>query len=136
MKQIDLPDNSIDVVVFKSVLGALGNSADQEKALSEIYRVLKKNGTLLFAENLKASSFHQFLRDKFVKWGKRWRYITKSEMQVWGKQYTSQQTMCTGVFALFGRNERQRNALAVLDTVITPITPKKWRYIIFGVFKK
>ena len=67
-------DNSYDVVVFKSVIGALGNIQDQVKALNEIYRILKPGGVLLFAENTRSSKVHQFARKKFTDWGHRWHY--------------------------------------------------------------
>ena len=136
MKSIDLPDESVDIVVFKSVLGALGNADDQEKALSEIYRVLKKEGKFLFAENLEGTKLHQFLRKKFVSWGGRWRYITRKEMTGWNDQYQRIQTKAHGVTALFGRSEKQRRLLGGLDGALTPITPKNWRYILFGVCQK
>lgn len=75
MKHIELPDCSQDVIVFKSVIGALGNKEDQKKALNEIYRVLKPGGIFLFAENMEGSFVHKFLRKRFVSWGERWCYI-------------------------------------------------------------
>jgi ubiquinone/menaquinone biosynthesis C-methylase UbiE len=135
-KAIELETASVDVVLFKSVIGALGNANDQKQAFDEIYRVLKPNGILLFAENLEGSRLHTFLRKKFVKWGERWRYITESEMVSWNSKYTAHSTKSHGVIALFGRSEKQRRFLAHIDTVLSPITPRKWRYILFGVFKK
>ena len=35
---INLPDNSIDIVVFKSLIGALGCVDNQRRAIEEIYR--------------------------------------------------------------------------------------------------
>lgn len=136
MKSIPFEDATIDVIVFKSVIGALGNASDQEQAMNEIYRVLKPGGTFLFAENLKGSAFHQWLRKKFVRWGERWRYISEKEMKKWGKAYQTQFTRSYGVVALFGRTEKQRRFLAYFDTILSPLTPKKWRYVLFGVFKK
>ncbi len=136
MKSIDIPNESIDVVVFKSVLGALGNAEDQEKAMQEIYRVLKKDGVFIFAENLEGSKLHQFLRKKFVKWGERWRYVKMKEMKDWNNPYKAVYFKSFGVISLFGRSENQRKFLSSIDRIITPITPKKWRYILFGVLKK
>jgi ubiquinone/menaquinone biosynthesis C-methylase UbiE len=136
MKAIALEDASVDVVVFKSVIGALGNEADQKQAISEIYRVLKKGGVFLFAENLEGSKLHQYLRKKFVSWGERWRYIDRAEIQNWANDFSTRKTKAHGVISLFGRSEKQRSFLAGIDTVLTPITPKKWRYILYGVFKK
>lgn len=136
MKAINLPDESVDIVVFKSVIGALGNEEDQKKAVAEIYRVLKKDGIFLFAENLTGSKIHRYLRKKFVKWGERWRYITANEMALWGSQFKHKTTKSYGVIALFGRSEKQRTLLSRFDRLLTPITPSKWRYILFGVYKK
>ena len=41
-----------------------------------------------------------------------------------------------GTVSLFGRNEKQRSFLAFFDTILTPITPKKWRYILYAICKK
>src|SRR5262249_26960153 len=73
-----------DVVLFKSVLGAigrLGGRQSQAQAISEMYKALKPGGELFFAENLIGSPLHQFCRKKFVKWGNAWRYISVEEMQ-------------------------------------------------------
>lgn len=136
MKAIDLPNESVDVVVFKSVIGALGNIEDQQIALKEIYRVLKPGGTFLFAENLEGSKLHSYLRKKFVSWGERWQYVTQKEMIQWNDSFTDVKTKAQGVIGLFGRSETQRKFLAGIDSILTPITPKKWRYILFGVLKK
>ena len=136
VKEIDLADESVNVVVFKSVIGALGNKPDQENALKEIFRVLKPDGYFLFAENLEGSKLHQYLRKKFVGWGERWQYITNSDMVNWNAPYKSIITKPIGVLGLFGRSEKQRKFLAGFDRVLSPITPKKWRYILFGVLKK
>ena len=45
---IPFPDNSFDLVTFKSVMGALRCYKNQEKMISEIYRVLKPVGERLF----------------------------------------------------------------------------------------
>lgn len=136
MKSIDLEDASVDVVVFKSVIGALGNDADQKTALKEIHRVLKPGGTFLFAENLEGSKVHQYLRKKFVSWGERWRYVTVKEMKEWNDGFSQIETKSHGVVGLFGRSEKQRRFLSGIDKLITPVTPKKWRYILFGALKK
>jgi hypothetical protein len=76
------------------------------------------------------------LRKNFVSWGQRWRYITAKEMSDWGNRFQTRSTKSYGVIALFGRSEKQRKFLAHLDCFLTPITPSKWRYILFDVFKK
>ena len=136
MKSIDFPDDTFDIVVFKSVIGALGNKEDQTKAIKEISRVLKPGGSFLFAENAKGSQLHSFLRKRFIKWGDRWRYIPKDELEEWKKEFSSGTHSSYGFHGLFGRSERQRRILGSLDKISTPLTPKSWRYIHFGVFVK
>ena len=63
---IQHPDNSFDVVMFKSVIGALSTKERQLKALAEIHRVLRPGGVLLFAENLGGSRLHRWMRKRFV----------------------------------------------------------------------
>ena len=71
---IDLADlskflpNSFDLVVFKSVLGALSHKEKQQKAFEEMKRVLKPGGAILFAENSKGSKLHSVFRKNFIKW--------------------------------------------------------------------
>jgi ubiquinone/menaquinone biosynthesis C-methylase UbiE len=136
MREIDFPSDSFDIVVFKSVIGALGDKDAQDDAIKEIHRVLRKDGAFLFAENAKGSSFHDYLRRKFVKWGERWRYINKYDIKQWRKLFSKSFVKSYGSLALFGRSEKQRSTLASADKLISPLTPKNWRYIYFGVFIK
>lgn len=136
MRNIDFEDGSFDVVVFKSVIGALGNKEDQDEAIKEINRVLKKGGAFLFAENALGSRFHRYLRKKFVGWGERWRYITRQDLQDWQSNFSSAKTEAFGFSALFGRSEKQRSFLGGVDKAFNPLTPKGWRYIYFGVMVK
>lgn len=76
---LDFPSNTFDVVMFKSVIGALGEKQLQQQAISEIRRVLKPGGVLFFAENLVSSPLHGWLRKKFINWAGYWRYITIQE---------------------------------------------------------
>ena len=136
MKAIDFEDNSFDLVVFKSVIGALGNKEDQLKAIKEISRVLKPGGKFLFAENAEGSRLHTYLRKRFIKWGEGWRYIPYKELEEWKKEFSSGEYAHYGFHALFGRSERQRRILSVWDATSNWMTPKKWRYIHFGAFVK
>ncbi len=77
---LNFPDNKFDIVIFKSVLGALQSADRQNQAIKEIFRVLKVGGELWLAENLKASSLHQYLRSKYVRWSNEWRYIEAAEL--------------------------------------------------------
>ena len=136
MRELEFEDETFDVVVFKSVLGALSFYEDQDKAMKEMHRVLKKDGALLFAENTRATNLHSFVRRKFVKWSEGWRYTLDVDFENWKKLFSNSVSKKIGFIALFGRSEKQRNILASLDYFFRPATPKKWRYIYLGVFKK
>jgi ubiquinone/menaquinone biosynthesis C-methylase UbiE len=136
MRTLDFPDETFDIVVFKSVIGALDSYDDSMKSLSDIQRVLKKGGAFLFAENSTASSLHKFFRKRFVKWQAKWRYVPDSEFEVWKNGYSAAFSDKKGFIALFGRTEWQRKFLGYLDVIFSAIVPRSWRYIYFGVFIK
>lgn len=136
MRTIPFYDSEFDVVAFKSVLGALNIFEEQNQTMNEIYRVLKKDGALVFAENTKASSLHQWMRKKFAKWQSPWRYSNDSEFKNWSALYKRSFLAKRGFSALFGRSEGQRNFLGLIDSGIGIIIPKKWKYILFGVLIK
>jgi ubiquinone/menaquinone biosynthesis C-methylase UbiE len=77
---LDLPDNSFDIVIFKSMLGALQTYEKQVTAMHEIYRVLKPGGVLLFAENIRSTILHMTARKLFAHYGKTWRYMHLREL--------------------------------------------------------
>jgi len=136
---LDMPNMSVDVVCFKSILGGIGrddNFAAQEKTMAEIWRVLKPGGWLFFAENLSASSLHQFLRRRFVSWGAAWRYVHHHELPILLKNFDDVEYDTWGFTAAFGRTEKQRQLLATLDLFLSPITAKSARYIAFGHARK
>jgi len=129
-----------DVVLFKSMLGAVGKfggRAGQAQAIKEMHKALKPGGELFFAENLVGSPLHQFLRRKFVRWGTSWRYVSVAEMEEFLSPFTKVQYRTLGFAGAFGRSELQRNVLAVFDTkALNYAIPERWRYIIVGVAKK
>jgi SAM-dependent methyltransferase len=138
---IHIPYTSrFDVVLFKSILGAIGRSGDkrlQSQAVREMHRSLKPGGELFFAENLVGCPAHRFFRRKFVEWGTTWRYVSIAEMQEFLSPFSSVHYKTVGFTAAFGRSELQRNALAVLDRAIVDyLVPETWRYIVVGVAKK
>jgi SAM-dependent methyltransferase len=134
----DIPyTEKFDVIVFKSMLGGIAAKESQAKAIREMHRALKKGGELFFAENLTASPAHQFLRRRFVKWGRVWRYVSIAEMQEFLSPFSSVSTRTLGFAGTFGRSEKQRNALGIFDRlVLNRLTPSRWRYILLGVAKK
>lgn len=129
-------DESFDLVIFKSIIGDLKSKSNQEKALKEAYRVLKPGGTLLFAENLKATKTHQFAREKFTNWGKDWIYPTLEDFKKNCSEFNSFEYKTHGFLATFGRSEKQRFFLGKVDKIIKPLTPKSWKYILFGIVRK
>ena len=136
MRNIDFQDETFDVVVFKSVLGAVGDKVAQDQSMLEIKRVLKKGGALLFAENAQGTRLHKWLRRKFIAWGERWRYISSKEFGEWSIQFNQSFLKYVGFFSLLGRTEKQRRILAFFDRFVIVMIPKSWRYVCFGVFIK
>lgn len=133
-------ENEFDLIVFKSVLGSVGANNDiekQKKVFKEIYKALKPGGYLLFAENLIASPFHQFMRNKFTKWGSKWRYVTVKELEEFLATFSEVEIKTTGVLGTFGRNEKQRNVLSTIDNLaLNKISPKNWHYVSYGMARK
>lgn len=129
--------NHFDLIVMKSVLGGIGrhdNFTNQKIALKAIYQALKPGGVFLFAENLKASSLHQFMRKKFVKWGSEWRYISLNEMKELLNAFSYFELKTNGVLATFGRTERQRNLLQIMDDfLLNSICSDNCKYIGYGI---
>lgn len=143
-RSIDVTDipykDEFDIVLFKSVLGMVGTPDSKERqarAIAEIHRALKKGGELFFAENLRASPLHQCFRRSFVQWGTQWRYVSVGEMEEFLFPFSHVQCRTLGFAGAFGRGERQRNLLAILDErILNHIVPEDWRYIIVGVATK
>lgn len=136
MSAIEYEDNHFDIVVFKSVLGVLADKGLQDRSMSEIHRVLKQSGALLFAENSAGTKLHQYLRKKYVGWAQRWRYISLNEVKEWSKLFANAFIKSYGTLSIFGRSEKQRKILAAVDWSIHPVVPRRCKYIIFGVFIK
>ena len=128
-------DAQFDVVSFKSVLGGIGGTRAYEgqlQAVTEICRVLKPGGRLLFAENTTASALHRLLRRRFVTWAGRWRYLSPQELGDLLACFEDVDLRFTGVLATLGRTERQRGALSTIDTAIERFVPDDWKYIAVG----
>ncbi|MGY0217465.1 class I SAM-dependent methyltransferase [Endozoicomonadaceae bacterium StTr2] len=136
MTAIPCQENTFDIVVFKSVIGALGDKKRQNTAMNEIYRVLKPGGALLFSENAKGFILYHYLRTIMNSWSYRWRYITTKDIEQWQSPFSTVYTDTYGFLSLLGRSEKQRSILAFFDKIFCRLTPKKWHYILFGVFIK
>lgn len=139
-RDIPFPEAHFDYVVLKSVLGALGAGEGtlgaQHEAISEIRRILKPGGKLLFAENTKGSPLHTILRARFVPWGKRWHYFEISEIEELMSEFESVEYSFRGFAATLGRREWQRSILHKLDRLLVPLLPRSQRYVVFGVATK
>ncbi len=130
-------ESTFDIIAFKSVLGGIGRDDAVERqraAIASMYRALRPGGRLLFAENLTASPLHALLRRRYIRWGTRWRYVTIDEMHAFLAPFSHVRLATTGFFGAFGRSERQRRALSLLDRLV--IVPPAWRYIVYGVATK
>jgi len=131
--KLTFEDNSKDVFIFKSVIGALGNYENQEKAINEIYRVLKPGGVLLFAENGKSSALHNFLRKTFNKWSRGyWYYPTYNEMNTLLGDFKKIEIQTHGFLTCFFRNKYLKSFAEFIDFFLCIIISKKYRYVIYG----
>ncbi len=138
---LDIPyENEFDLIVFKSIIGGIGapdNIERQIEVFKQIYNALKPGGKLLFAENMRASKFHLFMRKKFVKWGNNWRYIELNELEMFLNQFLKVDIKTTGFFATFGRTNSQRNFLSYMDLLFFNWwLPKSTKYIAYGIAEK
>lgn len=127
-----------DIIIFKSVLGGIGrnnNIENQRLCVDNLHRCLKKGGIIVFAENMKSTMLHMFLREKIKKMT--WHYETENEiltlfsnLHLINKQYV-------GFLGCFGRNERQRELFGKIDSILfDKLIPEKYRYIGIYLFKK
>ena len=136
VKSIPFPDEHFDVVILKSVLGALGSDDSelkaQHEAVSEVRRVLKTGGQFLFAENTRGSSMHVLLRRHLVPWGRNWQYFTIAQIADLLSEFTVVDLSFRGFAATLGRSEWQRSLLSNLDRVLVPLLPITLRYVVFG----
>ena len=129
-------ENHFDIIVFKSILGGIGRNNKShliQETISQILKALKPGGKLLFAENLRGSKLHQFIRKKLVAWSY-WNYLEMNEAEQMFKQFSSFEFQTAGFLGLFGRSEFQRNVLGNVDTLLfEKIMPDNMKYILFGV---
>lgn len=123
---------TFDLVFFKSMLGALGTKEQQRTALAEMHRVLKPGGLLFFAENLRGTLIHRWLRKRFVRWSSYWRYLDTIHDRDLFKDFTTVELRTTGLFANLGRQEWQRDLLARLDALLVRLVPERWHAVIHG----
>jgi SAM-dependent methyltransferase len=137
----DIPySGRFDIIFFKSVLGRIGahlGAEGMQRAVREVHKALKPTGKLLFAENLRATSFHMFCRRRF---GGRtesvWKYPTNQEILGLLAEFSTVDYELAGFLGTFGRTEAQRTVLGCFDKILVPLVPRSWRYIMAGVAAK
>lgn len=129
-------NGQFDVVIFKSVIGALGSYELQKKAITEMHRVLKPGGVLLFAENLEASPLHMFLRKKLVKWSSYWRYPKHADMKELLSIFDSYKMETAGFISVFMPEGILKSIAAPIDKAICTLLPSRYRYVAYGYSKK
>ena len=131
--ELKFEDSFFDVIIFKSVLGALGCYENQRIAMSEIYRVLKPGGALLFAENAKSTCVHNFLRKIFNSWSsKYWYYPTLSEMNSLLSSFSHVNILTSGFIATFFRNRYLKILAEKIDFLLVRIIPPIYHYVFYG----
>ncbi len=131
--------NAFDVIAFKSILGGIGRNNDYQKqkfVIRQMHHALKKDGILLFAENLAASKIHSLMRGMFISWGSSWRYINLDELPNLFSVFQDVFYTCNGLLGAFGRTEKQRRILGYLDSLIVKLMPDRWKYIVIGAARK
>jgi SAM-dependent methyltransferase len=129
---IPFEDQHFDVIIFKSILGGIGtamNYAAIQKAISEMYRVLKPGGLLLFAENQRGSRFHQRARSLFVPWGKTWYYPSLAEIDDLLSAFSSFEIYTYGFFSCI---KKDFTPFVVLDQMVCRSLRSHRHYMAFG----
>lgn len=88
---------------------------------------------MIFADNMRASNLHHFFRVHFRKHGTKWNYESEQEIA----DFELLDHYHCGVFGCFGLNEKLKNILGKLDTILFErIVPDKWKYIGIFIYRK
>jgi SAM-dependent methyltransferase len=140
MDAVEIPyTGRFDVILFKSMLGAVGNGGRLDKqrlAIEQMHKALRPGGVVLFAENLAGSFVHTYCREHFVPWGRKWRYVSLDELKSFFTSFSSMRYLTKGFLGAFGQSESQRRWLASGDRVFDRLLPESSRYIAIGAAVK
>jgi len=125
-------DAGFDLVIFKSMLGAVGQYlgiAAVDTVLDEVYRVLKPGGLVLFAENQEGSRFHRWARRRFIPWGTTYYYLPQSEVRRLFSRFATFDFKTYGFFSCVKKDFRP---LALLDRLICLSKRSPSYYMAYG----
>ena len=133
---INFPDSFFDVVACKSLLGGIAKN-DPSKiniVIKEIYRVLKKNGKFIFAENIQGSIMHKMIRKYSQSSG--WHYPNLNDFINTLDNFSNIRYFTTGFFTILSRKEKIKSKIYIVDNLIKKMVPDKSKYIIYGIAEK
>lgn len=136
LTNLPFPDNSFDIVACKSVIVMLRSTENQKAAIKNIVRVLKPGGYFLFAENLRATAFHMYLRNKFQPWAHYTLYMDYHEKEKMFAQFSQKDFSAQGFLGTLIPNNTARILLGKIDTFLNPLLPDSVKYILFGACRK
>lgn len=140
----DWPANSFDLVIGKSVIGGLKadpsdrtsrNFEVQQKAVSNVYTLLKNEGYFLSAENMQGTQLVQRYR-KYRNKDRGWRYLSWKEIPGLYEQYYLQEVQSFGVLPTNSRSSFINWACYLANRYILTILPREYKYISFVVAQK
>ena len=133
---INFPDSFFDVVACKSLLGGISKKETNKLniATKEIHRVLKNNGSFIFAENIEGSIMHKITRNWFKSSG--WYYPNLKDFIHTLDDFTNVKYHTTGFFTILSKNENIKSKFFILDDLIKNIVPEQSKYIIYGIAEK
>lgn len=126
-----------DIIIVKSVLGALQTEERIKTAVENIYNNLNDDGIILFAENSRASFLHRLFRSKFTDWGKIWYYFDETSLKRIFKSFQILDFQFNGVSAVFANRLGLSKPFYKLDKyILNKIVPDKMKYMVYGYAKK
>ena len=129
---IPFNDDSFDLVIFKSMLGAVGQFKGipaVDTVINEVRRILKPGGLVLFAENQEGSRFHAWARHRFMPWGSTYYYIPQHEIIRLFSVFTVFEFKTYGFLACV---KKDFLPLAILDHLICLSKRSKSNYMVYG----
>ena len=129
-----------DCILFKSVLGGIGNRKNVENqlnAVNQMHKALRPGGELLFAENMAGTQLHMALRRRFGAGRTAWRYPSLDEIHRMLEPFESYKLKTCGFIGALGRNHLQGSILGGFDrAMFNWLIPSNARYIVFGIAQK